>query len=98
MGHTPVTVSTHTERPWLDLYDEGTPPEIELDPPSALQMFARAAERAADRPAIRYFDAELTWADVDRLSDALAVGLHGLGIGGGGRVGVSLQNGPGLLA
>jgi len=90
-------MSTHTERPWLDLYDEGAPPEIELDHPSALHMFARAAERAADRPAIRYFDAELTWADVDRLSDALAVGLHGLGIERGDRVGVYLQNVPAFL-
>src|SRR3954453_7754720 len=90
-------MSTHTERPWLDLYDKGAPPEIELDHPSALHMFARAAERAADRPAIRYFDAELTWADVDRLSDALAVGLHGLGIERGDRVGVYLQNVPAFL-
>src|SRR4051812_6697805 len=90
-------MSTHTERPWLDLYDEGAPPKIELDHPSALHTFARAAERAADRPAIRYFDAELTWADVDRLSDALAVGLHGLGIERGDRVGVYLQNVPAFL-
>src|SRR3954447_3331335 len=90
-------MSTHTERPWLDLYDKGAPPEIELDHPSALHMFARAAERAADRPAIRYFDAELTWADVDRLSDALAVGLHDLGIERGDRVGVYLQNVPQFL-
>jgi long-chain acyl-CoA synthetase len=90
-------MSTHTERPWLALYDEAAPPEIELDHPSALAMFARAVERAGDRPAIRYFDAELTWSDVDRLSDALAVALHDLGIEGGDRVGVYMQNVPQFL-
>jgi long-chain acyl-CoA synthetase len=51
-------------------------------------------QRAGDRTAIRYFDAELTWSDVDALSDALAVGLAELGIAPGDRVGVYLQNVP----
>src|SRR3954471_19709085 len=90
-------MSTHTERPRLDLYDKGAPPEIELDHPSALHMFARAAQRAADRTAIRYFDAELTWADVDRLSDALALGLQDLGVAAGDRVALYLQNVPAFV-
>jgi long-chain acyl-CoA synthetase len=90
-------MSTHTDRPWLALYDEGAPPEVELEHPSALHMFARAVERAGDRTAIRYFDAELTWAEVDRLSGALAAGLGDLGIAPGDRVAVYLQNVPQFL-
>jgi long-chain acyl-CoA synthetase len=90
-------MSTHTDRPWLALYDESAPPEIEPEHHSALAMFDSAVARAADRPAIRYFDAELTWADVDRLANALAVGLHDLGIGRGDRVAVYLQNVPQFL-
>src|SRR3954470_10739090 len=94
---TEETMDTRTERPWVALYDEGLPAEVELEEASALAMFERTVERAADRTAIRYFDAELTWAEVDRLSDALAVGLHELGIGSGDRVGVYLQNVPQFL-
>jgi long-chain acyl-CoA synthetase len=90
-------MSTHTDRPWLALYDDGAPPEIELEHASALAMFDRAVQRAGDRPAIRYFDAELTWADVDRLAGALAVGLRELGIEPGDRVAVYLQNVPQFL-
>src|SRR5919199_1286055 len=87
-------MSTRTDRPWLALYDDGAPREIELEHASALAMVARAVERAADRPGIRYFDSELTWADIDRMSDALAAGLRDLGIAAGDRVAVYLQNVP----
>jgi long-chain acyl-CoA synthetase len=60
-------------------------------------MVEHTVGRAADRTAIRYFDAELTWADVDRLSDALAVGLQDLGIAAGDRVGLYLQNVPAFM-
>src|SRR3954452_23105018 len=80
---TEETMDTRTERPWVALYDEGLPAEVEREHASALAMFERTVERAADRTAIRYFDAELTWAEVDRLSDALAVGLQELGVAAG---------------
>src|SRR3954454_4837090 len=91
------TMDTRTERPWVALYDEGLPAEIELEHPSALAMFEATVQRAADRTAIRYFDAELTWADVDRLSDALAIGLHDLGVAAGDRVALYLQNVPAFV-
>jgi len=87
-------MSTTADRPWLSLYDESAPPDIELEHESALAMFASSVQRAGDRPAIRYYDAELTWNDVDRLSDALAVGLADLGVAPGERVGLYLQNVP----
>jgi long-chain acyl-CoA synthetase len=82
------------DRPWLALYDDTAPPDIAPEHPSALAMFAASAARAGDRTAIRYFDAEITWAEVDRLSGALAVGLADLGVRPGDRVGVYLQNVP----
>jgi long-chain acyl-CoA synthetase len=87
-------MSTKTERPWLDLFDTGLPADIEPEHDSALAMFAAAVERVGDRTAIRYFDSELTWSQLDGLTDALAVGLAGLGVAPGDRVGVYLQNVP----
>jgi len=87
-------MSTQTDRPWLDLFDSGLPADIEPEHDNALQMFASAVQRAGDRTAIRYFDSELTWSQIDGLSDGVAVGLTDLGIAPGDRVGVYLQNVP----
>lgn len=82
------------QRPWLSLYDEGTPADNEIEFENALDAFRATVARAAGRPLIHYFDATLTVGEVDRMSDALAVGLARLGIGRGDRVAVYLQNVP----
>ncbi len=84
----------YDQRPWLSLYDEGLPGDIEREFASCLDMFAAAIKRGADRPLIHYFDATLTVGEVDQLSDALAVGLADLGVRAGDRVAVYLQNIP----
>jgi len=87
-------MGNYEQRPWLPLYDEGKPADIELEHRSALEMFKSAVARAGDRPAVHYFDTALTWSDLDRLTDGLAVGLGELGVQPGDRVGVYLQNVP----
>ena len=87
-------MSVYDEKPWLALYDEGKPDHIELEHDSGLDMFRAAVERAGDRPFVRYFDAALAGAEIDRLSDGLAVGLREFGVAPGDRVAVYLQNVP----
>ena len=58
---------------------------------TALDLF-RAAPREA--PAVFYFDATLTYADIDRFSDRLAGHLAQKGVGRGDRVAIILQNVP----
>src|SRR5699024_2210663 len=62
--------------------------------PTALAMFRETADAHPDDPLVRYFDATLTYRDVDGMSDALAVGLGEHGVGAGDRVAVVLQNVP----
>jgi long-chain acyl-CoA synthetase len=90
-------MSIYHDRPWLALYDEGMPADIEPEYRNCLEMFQAAVGRAPDRPLVHYFDRALTVAEVDRLSDALAVGLAGLGVGRGDRVALYLQNVPQFL-
>jgi long-chain acyl-CoA synthetase len=86
--------SAYDERPWTALYDPGLPGEIEAHHPDALTMFRAAVERAADRPAIHYFDRTITYGELDELSDALAAALADLGLARGDRCAAYLQNVP----
>jgi long-chain acyl-CoA synthetase len=87
-------VTVYDERPWLARYDDGQPSDIEAPYESALEMFAAAVRRAPDAPLIRYFDGTLTTDEVDKLSDAFAVGLLAAGFTAGERVALYLQNVP----
>ena len=87
-------MSIYHERPWLALYDEGMPTDIQLEHENALDMFKAALARGAERPLIHYFDATISMAEFDRITDALAVALRDLGVRPGDRVGVYLQNIP----
>ncbi|MDQ3945030.1 MAG: AMP-binding protein [Actinomycetota bacterium] len=90
-------MSLYGQRPWLSLYDEGMPSDINLDFANCVDMFEAGRERAPDRPLVHYFGNAITVSEVDRLTDALAVGLRDLGIGVGDRVAVYLQNIPQFL-
>ncbi len=81
-------------RPWLALYDSGTAHPVDIEYTNALEMFRASVARDSDAPAIRYFDATLTFGELDTMSDALAVALAGDGIGFGDRVAFVLQNVP----
>jgi long-chain acyl-CoA synthetase len=88
-------MSSYDDRPWLSLYDEGTPAELDLPYPNGLAMFDAAVAANPSAPCIYYFDSELSFADVDRMSAALAVGLSDeCGVTTGDRVAVQLQNVP----
>jgi long-chain acyl-CoA synthetase len=84
----------YDERPWLGLYPEGLPHEIEPEFPSALAMFRATAGARPGDPAIHYFGAALTFGELDALSDGLAAGLQAEGLEHGDRIGLYLQNIP----
>jgi long-chain acyl-CoA synthetase len=89
-------------RPWLMLYAPGVASDLVADFPDALAMFRSSVARAANTPAVHYFDSTLTYRDVDGQSDALAVAMIERGVRVGDRVAVYLQNTPyfviGMLA
>jgi long-chain acyl-CoA synthetase len=87
----------YEERPWLSLYAEGRPHEIELEHESILEAFERTAASYPDKPAIVYFDTAITFGELDSLSDALAAALLTRGFEPGGRLGIYLQNVPQFL-
>jgi long-chain acyl-CoA synthetase len=84
----------YESKPWLSLFDSDKLSMITPDFHDALAMFQHAVERAGEKPAILYFDAKLTYNEVDAQSDALAVALVENGFSPGDRFGIYLQNVP----
>ena len=84
----------YDERPWLAHYTEDQAPDVEVEFADALAMFAATAARSPDAPAVKYFDATLTWREVDEASTAMAAGLVADGFVRGERLAVYLQNVP----
>jgi long-chain acyl-CoA synthetase len=78
-------------RPWTAFYRGAGAAAPDAYAKTALDLF-RAAPREAR--AIAYFDTTLDYAEVDRLSDALAAWLAAHGTGAHDRVAVILQNTP----
>ena len=81
-------------RPWTAQYRQGHGATISVAHPHALALFRSAVARAAQRPALHYFDATLSYADLDSMSDALAAALAVRGVARGDRVALFLQNLP----
>ncbi|WP_370411330.1 class I adenylate-forming enzyme family protein [Streptomyces fradiae] len=85
--------SIYAARPWLGRLSEAQRAPID-PPPTLLHAFRAAAARTPDHPALVYFDARLTYAETDALSDSVAGHLAARGVGRGDRVAVMLQNSP----
>ena len=84
-----------TSHPWLARYVDGDA-AVHFTPAfnDGLSLFRHAVATHADGPAICYFDRVMSYAEVDRLSDAFAGWLASHGIAAGDRVALYLQNVP----
>ncbi|MFO1134316.1 MAG: AMP-binding protein [Rhodoblastus sp.] len=89
--------TAYASKPWLALYTPGLPNEIVARHGDALSLFRAAVARAADKPAIVYFDRALTYAELDRMSDSLAAALRTRGFAAGDRLAIYMQNMPQFL-
>jgi long-chain acyl-CoA synthetase len=85
------------QRVWVSQYDPGQPADITPDFTDMLALFRAAVTRAPQRPAALYFDGVLSFAELDRLSDALATLLVQRGFVRGDRLAIYLQNVPAYL-
>lgn len=88
---------SYADRPWLTRYPAGSPADIEAEYTTALDVFDAAVAAEPDSPFLCYFDATLTFADVDRAATALASALVGDGFSAGDRLAVYVQNNPAFI-
>ncbi|MFF7973024.1 AMP-binding protein [Streptomyces sp. NPDC007905] len=85
--------SPYAARPWLALLNDAQ--RAPVHPADSLVHALRGAvAEAPDRTFLAYFDARLSYREVDELSDAVAAHLAERGLERGDRVAVLLQNSP----
>lgn len=92
-----MDVASYAERPWLALYRDGQPHDVELEFANLLDMFADSVRRCPHQDAIRYFDGTISVAELDSASNALASGLQEHGFVTGDRLAMFSQNDPAFL-
>jgi long-chain acyl-CoA synthetase len=84
-----------TDRTWLESYPPGVPADI--DPtqyPSLVALMDEAFHQYAPRVAYSFMGRDITFAETEALSRALAAYLQGLGLSKGDRVAIMMPNVP----
>jgi long-chain acyl-CoA synthetase len=89
--------SVYESKPWLDRYADYVPKELPLPAKSMIDFFEESAERAPDMDAVRYFDATITYSELNELCDRFATLLASQGVEKGDRIAVYTQNNPQFL-
>ncbi|MFT4041580.1 MAG: AMP-binding protein, partial [Gordonia sp. (in: high G+C Gram-positive bacteria)] len=92
-----MSEETYLSRPWLNLYPQGTPTDIDAEYTTGLAVFDAAVAAHPHEPFLLYFDGSLSFAQVDRAARALAVTLRERGFTDGDRLALYTQNNPAFV-
>lgn len=80
-------------RPWLHAYPEGVPAEVDTSAyVSLVELMQDSFARFSDRTAFSFMGRDMTYAELDRLSQVFAAYLQSLGLLAGDRVAIMLPN------
>ncbi|MBZ0281697.1 MAG: AMP-binding protein, partial [Anaerolineae bacterium] len=93
---------TYADRPWTKKYDQGVPASLKPYPATPLHNFLTESARSFPNnpalvtnlhlPVLGRVDSKLNYANLDKLSDALAAALVDMGLKKGDRVALVLPN------
>ncbi|NTV85880.1 MAG: AMP-binding protein, partial [Burkholderiaceae bacterium] len=84
-----------TDRIWLSSYPEGVPADIDAAQyPSLVALMEESFKKYASRTAYSFMGKNVSYAQTDSLSRALAAYLQGLGLNKGDRVAIMMPNVP----
>jgi long-chain acyl-CoA synthetase len=84
--------------PWVAFYPHNVDEGTTADFPTMLDAWDSHVQARPDSPAVHYFGATLTFADMDFAADAIGSALLTWGLRSGDRVAIYLQNDPQWLA
>jgi long-chain acyl-CoA synthetase len=86
--------SIYEQKPWLKNYPPWVAPQLEVPQENNVQILKRVCSQRGSEPAIYYFGRSISFGEVDRWSDSLAVALQDMGLQKGERVVFYMQNIP----
>jgi len=92
-----TTLADEFERPWYNFWPEEVPKNIVYPKISIADLLTRSADRHSSRAALIYFENEITYKELDLLSDKFATALVDLGVRKGDRVALFLPNIPSFI-
>ncbi|MFE5508078.1 AMP-binding protein [Amycolatopsis japonica] len=87
-------MSRYEAKPWLAAYEDRMKAAEAPKATTVLASFRRAVQRSPQATAIAYFDATMSYREVDELSDGVARHLLASGFAPGDRLALVLQNIP----
>jgi len=90
----PKPVEKPSEKPWFKFWPKGTPKHIDYPEIPLFGLLKNTAEKYPDKTALVYFDREITYKELDLLSDKFATALADLGVKKGDKVAIFLPNTP----
>jgi long-chain acyl-CoA synthetase len=83
------------ERPWLGAYPDGVPADIDVSQYSSLvDLLQESFQKYGSRTAFSFMGKDMSFAQTDSLSQALAAYFQGLGLARGDRIAIMMPNVP----
>lgn len=86
--------ASYEARPWLKLYLEGVPSDIDPPNTSVPQILDQAMDKWKDNTALIFYGAKISYKQLKDEIDRFATALHDLGVQKGDRVALLLLNSP----
>ncbi|MFN8500734.1 long-chain-fatty-acid--CoA ligase [Kouleothrix sp.] len=83
-----------SEKPWLAHYDAAVPRTIDVPPIALPELLSAAARDFPHAPAILFYGATISYAQLDALATRCAAALRAAGVGAGDRIALVLPNVP----
>jgi long-chain acyl-CoA synthetase len=80
--------------PWLAYYDKGVPRNINYPSVPIFHFLEESARRFPDQPCTIFKGAQISFREMDVITDKLAGALAGMGVKKGDRVGIFIPNTP----
>lgn len=84
----------YSEKPWLKNYDKHVPPNLKYESKTYAERFSEIASRYSNKTALIYMGKEITYKELDALSNQLAAYLIKIGLKPGDVVGLHMPNIP----
>ena len=85
---------TYADKPWIKQYDAGVPEMVEIPDFPVQHFLTEAAKRVPDNAALVFQGRNITYKELDRITDAVANGLAANGFKKGDRAVIYMPNSP----